>query len=486
MLTKQPVMAETNTNQAACNIVPLPNLPNRVTLTETDQQTKTTSNSHHFRYAGRQWRLFRRSKKLDANWYIEFYRRGEPRQLRSLETSTKANAEAEAKSYIDAWLQHRRDARSGLAPRIPTVKCSTLGELFSHVHTLDMVAQASGRATYVWAARHFFQFALELKTPADVDALPLSVVNGQTGAQFFTRALAHVGTLATQQDQNKFKRQCRGWFNNTKALFAADAVRSMPGCGLLIPDAASIAAFRASKPKRFKVPKTSGFSAPSTAVLRATFRQWIAIGRKPGYAVADLQPLNETARRNMFIAVGLMLSCGLRKNEVRQIRWRHLTRDAHGVPRLIAHDVKVKKGDGVIEVKPLEPFWRILNRTIARNGWQSGCADDYILAQRPQTQGHDQRRPGLKFKHGGDTDRVYWPFYHIGKWLRTMGFNLQKTNHSLRDLAASFVTMKFGLDRAKIFCRHGQRATTEDNYSRFVREETMDDPKRLAWLRWAK
>jgi len=499
----QPVKHEKPIDSAGCNIIAMPNLPNRVEPTRTDQQAKTTSNPHqtgrhYFKYAGRQWRLFKRSKKPDAFWYIEFQRKGEhpPRKLRSLETSSKAHAEAEAKSFIDAWLQHRRDERSGLAPKAKANACSTLGELFATVHRLDMVAQARGRDTYVWGARHFFQFALDLKSSAAVDDLSLSVVNGQTGAQFFTRALAHAGALATQQEQNKFKRQCRGWFNNTKALFAADAVRSMPGCGLSTPDAASIASFRASKPKRFKVPKTTGFVAPDQSVLRATFRQWIKLGRTPGYVVPggsgnsrtmrELQPLNETARRNMFIAVGLMLACGLRKNEVRQIRWRHLTRDAHGVPRLVAHDVKVKKGDGMIEVKPLEPFWRILHKTIARNGWKSDCLDDFILAQRPQTIGHSARSPGLQFTHGGHSDRTYWPFYHIGKWLRAQGWNLQKTNHALRDCAASFVTMKFGLDRAKLFCRHSTRSTTEDNYSRFVREEAMDDARLLAWLKWAK
>ena len=342
---KQSFAQETGTESAGCNIITMPNLPNRVELSPTEARPKTTSQTRqrlarwvvlgptgkaigkdegkradvaarhprcelvqitaHLNYAGRWWRLYKRTARPDDNWCIEFHRDG-ARTPRSLETSLLSTAEAEAKSFVDAWLQHRRDERSGLAPKATAAKCSTLGELFAVVYRLDMVAAQRGRDTYVWGARHFFQFALDLKSPADVDAMPLSVVSGQTGAQFFTSALAHVGTLATQQEQNKFKRQARGWFNNTKALFAADAVRSMPGCGLMIPDAASIAAFRASKPKRFKVPKTSGFIAPDSAVLRATFRQWIKLGRTPGYAVtggggnsrkkSELQPLNETAR----------------------------------------------------------------------------------------------------------------------------------------------------------------------------------------------
>ncbi len=440
-----------------------------------------------FRYAGRRWRLFKRSNDPDASWYCVWKWKGEDFGG-SLFSSSLTHAETQAKVNIDAFLAGQRTPR-----KIPALT-ATLDELFAAVDRLDMMTDARGRKTYVWGARKCFAFALGTDA-AGVGRQPLSVVNGETGAQFFTRAIAHALTLPTQAGQNKFKRQARGWFNLAKALFAADAVRSLPACGLPALPPEAVEAFRKSKPKRFKVARQSEFIAPEPAVLRATLRQWVKLGRTPGYAVAggagnskkrgERQPLHETARRNMFLAVGLMVACGLRKNEVRQIRWRHLTRDAHGVPRLIARDVKVKKGDGVIEVKPLDPFWRMFHRTIDRHGWR-GAPDDFVLAQRPKTAGRSARSPGLRFEHGGHSDRTYWPFYHIGKWLRSLGWNLQKTNHALRDCAASLVTMKFGLMRAKLFCRHGQLATTESHYSRFVREEMMDEPKRLAWLRWAK
>ena len=446
------------------------------------------------------WTLYKSSADPYAKWFLSNGRGGAERRRVSLGFAGYDDAVVIAKQKIDAWRAGILDPAKPAAP-----VCSTLGDLFAVVDRLAMAADAKSRHTYVWGARHFFDFALGTGTNATtgtdgvqtLDAVSLALVNGETGAEFWSRVAAHGLTLPTQPNQNKFRSQAHGWWTNCHALFTADAVRSAEKLGLVFPDAASLAAFRASKPQSFKLAKTP-FVAPSNAILRETFRQWIALGRTPGYAVLggsgnsrrrdELQPLHETARRNMFIAIGLMLSCGLRKGEVMQIRWRHLARVADGTPRLIARDIRVKKGDGVCEVKPLEPFWRILNRTIARNGWAGGDAgaprpDDLVLAQRPQTAGAHR---GLQFRTGGHCDRTYWPFFHIGKWLRSLGWDLQKTNHALRDCAGSLVTMRFSLDRAKKFCRHGSRQTTEDHYSRFVREDLMDNPKGLAWLRWAR
>ena len=408
------------------------------------------------------------------------------RVRRSLGFASIKEAQVAARALVDDFLAGILEPVKPAAPA-----CATFGQLFAVVERLDMVADAKSRATYVWGAVKLFSFALDRP---DVAGLSLSLVNGETGALFWTRALAHAGGLETQAEQQKFKRQARGWFNCAKALFAADAVRSFAAAGIVGPDAAAIAAFRASKPKRFKVARAP-FVAPDNAILRRTFRAWLTLARTPGYVVvggagnsrmkAALQGLNETARRNLFLAAGLMFACGLRKGEVMQLRWRHLSHDAEGVPRLIARDVQVKKGTGTLEVKPLDPFWSLLHRVIERNGWR-GAPDDYVLTQRPKVAGSSVASPHLIYSHGGHCDRTYWPFYHIGKWLRAMGWTLQKTNHALRDCAASFVTMRWGLDRAKIFCRHENRATTEANYSRFVREDLMDDPKALAWLRWAK
>lgn len=466
--------------------------------------------SRHFDYLNQSWLLFKRSHGAKAKWYFKCHV-GNVRERKSLGTANWALAVTEAKLIIDALLHARmtgrRDALDvalGRAKKTNAVPdTSTFAELFAVVERLDMLADSRSRSTYVWGARKFLAFSLGC-SEADAGVQPLGILDGAFGTAAFARAIAHAATLPDQAAQIKFRRQFQGWFANLKALFAPDAVRSMPALGITPPPLEALEAFRKSKPKRFKVSKAAEFIAPSPAVLRETFRQWIKLGairRHPVYYVRGgsanskkrnaLQPLHETARRNMFIAIGYMLACGLRKAEAAQIRERHVTRDGHGVPRLVADGIKVKNKTGKLEVKPLNPFWHILQKTIDRNGWRFSpdgppSPDDYVLTERAQVDGHSARSPGLVFKRGGPCDRTYWPFYHIGKWLRDLGWRLQKTNHALRDAAASYVTMKFGLDRAKIFCRHATRATTESHYSGFVDEDLMDNPKRLAWLSWAK
>jgi integrase len=67
-----------------------------------------------------------------------------------------------------------------------------------------------------------------------------------------------------------------------------------------------------------------------------------------------------------------------------------------------------------------------------------------------------------------------------------LGWTTQKINHALRDLVASKLTMKYGLDAARDWCRHSQQATTEKHYNRFRRRSEQLDTKKLAWLKWAK
>jgi hypothetical protein len=196
------------------------------------------------------------------------------------------------------------------------------------------------------------------------------------------------------------------------------------------------------------------------------------------------QPITDTARRNMFIAVGLSLAFGLRRGERPQVRWSWFQR-LEGIPMLRCQCVDVKGGTNEINVVALDPFWTIFNRVVDARGWR-GAPEDYCLIERPKVPGHFARAPGLQFSRGGKCDRTYWPAWDVSRWLRDLGWQTQKTNHALRDLSASLITMKYGLDAAARWCRHKNRATTESHYSRFVELGKMVDPKQLAWFGWAK
>ena len=92
----------------------------------------------------------------------------------------------------------------------------------------------------------------------------------------------------------------------------------------------------------------------------------------------------------------------------------------------------------------------------------------------------------LNYSIGGHTDATYWPFVHIGWWLRDLGWQTMKTNHALRDFTASHITMRYSLADASEWCRHSSIATTQASYSRFVQQSKRVNTKKLAWVRWAK
>jgi integrase len=462
-----------------------PEQPGKVTSRATSRRTLP---ARHFKYRGRRWRMYKRKADPEAAWWIELRRHGK-RQPMSLGTYATDQAEAEAKLRIDLFMEKRETdlRRSMVQPG--DRKYSTIAQVIAAVPELPITANAITRNSYVWSLRWVLRLALGL-TDAEVDTQSAGVLNKATARAFFDRVAAAAAKMPTQAERNTYKRNAYTFYDNSRALFAPRPLESMrETLGLRLPE---MTAWREGK-KMYaeEVDAAAAFERPSDQIIRRTLVEWVRIGRTPGYQVTcgsgnsrrpdELAPLNETARRNMFIAIGLALSCGLRKSEIAKVRWEWFqTRNGH--PQLCEYAVDVKNRSNRIDVRPVDPFWKILNRVIDRNGWR-GSPGEHCLAQRPKVKGVHR---ALDFSHGGKSDRVYWLFYHVGKWLRTLGWRTQKTNHALRDYTASTITMKYGLERASSWCRHGQIATTQAHYSRFVDDEARDNPRLLQWFRWAK
>lgn len=477
----------------------MPTQPNRVELTRTDQRTKTTSNPHqngrhYFKYAGRQWRLFKRSKKPDAFWYIEFERKGQipPRQLRSLDTSSKAHAEAEAKSYIDAWLQHRRDERSGLAPRATVNTYATIGEMATVLPQLTIKASAKTRADYLANLHRCLVPALGIARDA-VLSVRLDALTDTAAAKFFAWVETEATKLPSQAERHRFRGSWVSMFTTANALFAPRAEYQFTKTfGLKFPD---LKHWRnAAKIHGPQLPRESGPAIPDDSILRRTLIEWLKIGRQPGYVCRNRShrvrengqtsfvagPLSEIDRKNFFLSVGLELSCGLRKSEVPRVCWGW-HKVFSGVPHLSSRETQTKNATGEIHIVPLDPFYKIMMRIAARNGW-IGKPDEPMLTARTKTAGDHGK---LVFSHGGLSDSRYWPFTHVGWFLRDLGFETTKTNHSLRDYGASLITMRYSIADASDWCRHSSITTTEAHYSRFTSMAKRVSPLKLRWIRWA-
>lgn len=458
------------------------------------------------------WPLSKPSHDPRACWQITLVWRkawgGGParkRVRRSLGFSGLADAKVVAKGVVDRFLL------GALAPQAPVVQTCRLVDIIGPiagwpdalgvVPALPITANLTTRRSYVWSLRWVVRLALALDDAA-IEGLRSEALNKDFARKFFAEVMRRANLIASQGERATWLNTATTFYNNARCLFAPaplDALRETHK--LVIP--ASIEDFRKGQ-KLFlaeKLSDASDFERPPDAVVLATWREWLRLGVTPGYAVPGahkstprgqvghtmaLAPLSELDRRNAFIVVGLALSCALRIDEIERVKWDWF-RIENGHPLLCEYAVNVKNRSGGLRVKPLDPFWRTLNRIVDRNGWRppaaasgaTGGAGAYCLAERPQSQA------GMIVR-GGKCDRTEWPKTHVARWLRWLGWTTQKSNHALRDLSCSWVTMKFGLDRACIHARHKHSSTTAKHYNRFVDADVMDDFKRLAWLSWAK
>lgn len=449
------------------------------------QPGKTASPATHvFRYVGRRWRIYKRTTAPDAPWYIQFYQDRERFPV-SLRTAAKASAELEAKSHIDAWLAKARDARAGT--RRNATQFATIGQVLDALPTLSIKANHATREAYALCLRLVLSRALALDQAADIKPLSCALLGDQTAAKYFAAMEVAAAACATQVEALRLRRSWLSQFNVAKSMFAPRAEYQLRTVhGLALPDLRGWqTAVKIHGPQ--KLPKAAAFQRPDDAILRRTLREWVKLGQTRGYRVIGCEgdahgdPLTELDRRNMFIAIGLELSCGLRKSETLRVRWDWI-KTFSGIPHVSSRDTTAKDSSGEIHVVPLDPYWRHLLRVVHRNGWRGAPAETLLIA-RPRSV---ERVRGLLLPVGGPSDREIVPFDLIGRWLRSLGWQTQKTNHALRDWSASLITMKYGLQAAAGWCRHKQMTTTQSHYNRFVELAAQVKPITLAWFKWAK
>jgi integrase len=401
----------------------------------------------HFTFRGREYRIFKRTAGPKAKWYL-YFEREKKRIKRCLGDTAKAAAIENAKLQVQAILDGNKEAARKLMERPGVTGISTVGELLD---TYDTLPGPASRAAYVWCLKTILR---KVHPGRDVLTLPCSVFADNTAERYFAMIYEEAAAKPTQRLQQRHKRSANSMFRQAKSILSDRSVSALRQAGLLFPDPKPFTG--ALKKHGFKKVNTAGFELPGDDVIRTMLVQWKKMTDRP-----------------MFLAVGLALAGGLRKGEIAQARWGWFS-ERMGVP-LIYSDavtldddtpagVRVKNQSGSLEVVPLEPFWRIFNRTIERHKWR-GKPDELVLAGVAD----------LRDVFGGISD-----------WLRSIGWNTQKRIHAMRDYGASLITMKYGLDYAKVWCRHSTITTTEKHYSRFVDPVQMvQRRKKLKWLRFA-
>lgn len=327
----------------------------------------------------------------------------------------------------------------------------------------------------------------------DVSPLSASILNKSTAEAFFAAVEAKAAALTDPADRARWLRSAYSFWNNSVNLVSrrsCEAIRrSHP------PDFTDWRDGRALFGR--ELPAAPRALLPGDAVIRRTLTSWVDLARQG--AMASPPSSHSLYHRNLFIAAGLELACGLRAGEVAQARWGWWQKHSHG-PLLCADSVAVKNNTGRLEVVPVNPFWSVLNYWIDRHGWRGG-PDDFCLAVR---HGQTIKQGNLRFRRAlpsalnvecsmlnvsafrCESDRLHRPARWVSEWLRALGWQTQRTNHALRDYVASLLTMRYTLKDAQAWCRHSSYRTTERSYNRFVTLARRVSPHKLRWLNWAK
>jgi integrase len=198
----------------------------------------------------------------------------------------------------------------------------------------------------------------------------------------------------------------------------------MRDAGLVLPDLGPW--FAEIKSQRFAdcAKGQDEWRAPDDSVIQLTLATWRA---------------TRASDPNVFRAMWLMLSCGLRKAEVAQARWEWF-RVRDDQLWLHAHaDCRTKDKTGYILVRPMDPWFA--------EGW----------ASRPTP-------PVGPILTGDDTERTQGVFRRVGASMRDCGWRTQKTNHALRALAGKWAVEARGIYGAQQFLRHSSVLVTERHY----------------------
>jgi len=371
----------------------------------------------------------------DRPYYFRFVYRGKAYK-RCLETTNATEAQKRAKAKHAEMVAAVSSGEYGHldATKLRT-SSSTLEELFAAYRTSPAEASAATRQGNICALKLIAGAAGQVRdlTPAII-------------RDYFETVTAKVMDLTDQQQIASLKRSANSRWLQARSLFTEKCLSCYQNREVIAqPDdlrafchAGNVAMFN-------RIPKQN-YNPPSEATIAKTLDSWMKMDN-----------------RDTFLAIGHELAFGLRLSEMAQARWSwHTERNAY--PVLDAR-AEVKNGSGMIQVRALDPFYTTMKQIAQARGWW-GEGDKPIIS-------------------GTVTYCTDGLFRGISAWLRSLGWETNKTNHALRAYVGSQVAMRYGIYDAQIFLRHSSVKVTEQNYSHFVRNFKPQDLDNIP-ARWAK
>lgn len=394
---------------------------------------------HYFLHpakVGRRYRLTKRSAAPGASWYLAFEDRGE-RVIKSTGYPDTAGAIRWAKDYLDARRDQNTAALGALLQHPGTVECSTVGEVLTWYEVHAHHVSSATRRNYLNCLRLVLRTATGEES---IDQLPATVFGKDLVLGWHHAKQGESNAAASQEDASRIKRSANSILNQARSVFSLLTVEQLRRAGLRLPDLEPF--LTACKTFRFKSCSKEDYRPPTDAVIAATLAAWRAS------AATD---------HNLYNAIWLALSCGLRASEIQQVRWEWITVQ-DGAPLLLATAGTFKDGTGTLRVRPIDPFW---NEGLANLQPATPVLSGPILA-------------------GTATELNTDVWRRVSALMRTAGWRTQKAAHALRALSGSWVAARWGIYTAQQWLRHSSVMVTETNYSVLLKDDTFK-PTPVEW-----
>lgn len=368
----------------------------------------------------------------DASWHVRLYDGGRD-TIRSLQTSNKTEALRRAK----ALRQSIRDRKWDSLIQTREHPTATIRELVDAYRVAPLEVSDTTRQANINALR---QLVLAAGLHGDN---PTTAIRDTLVTAYLSRIATETQGMP-QTDASRRKRSANSVINQALSLFTPAALAAYQDAGLSIPTETLATLRHTAKARRFRKVTKDTYNPPNDLAIARMLDTWAT-----------------HADRNLFLAAGLMLSCGLRKAEVTRATWDWITtRD--GVPYLDAV-THVKSGTGRLTVRPIDPYHGILIARAHAEGW--------IL-------------PGEPILAGTQTETHEATFRRISEWLTACGWETTKKSHALRAYAGSQVAMRWDIYQAQHWLRHTSVSVTEQHYAHFVKTFDPVDPANSP-IKWA-
>lgn len=381
-----------------------------------------------FKLEGKRYKLFKRERSKDAPWYVHFQHKTK-RFKRSLDTNHARKAEHLARAIISAvksgaWValtetKQHQDSQERYA---------TIGDVLDHYKRNPGEVKDRTARGNVGALVKILTTVFEKENEEEIRKLSIESLDRSVVRKYKETIVGADDEGDDDDDEEgvqRAKRTANSYLRQGRSVFSQAMLETYQDAGLKLP-MDQLREF--VKATGFKGAGKTEYHVPDDGLIRKTF--------------AALEKLR-TSDVEVFKAICCACGAGLRKSEIGKVRWNWFKESRGGV--VLDSNVIGKDNLVIKNVPVMMEWWKRLQKVRPADA----KADDYILT-------------------GSKTTRTEDIFRRVGAWMRSLGWQTQKTIHEFRAYVGSKVAEAHGIEAAAMFLRHKEPKVTRDFYLRYV------------------